>query len=547
MAANATIGKLNVILTGNAKELEGVLGSAEKRIAGFAARAAAPINNIAMGLTRLPSMILSPYTALAAGATAAVSQLVPLGQAAFKNFMPGGEIAAARMGVDEFFGGLEEGAQRGIDRMRHLQRESRRFGTTPGFMAGMERLAGPDAEITGKVFDKMLDFQAKLRSDPNFANSMKPFFKDVEKLKTAGLPELFHEAGDAMEKLPDQTAKLDFLGQVLNPKLADDAFYHFAGGSTAMKAAQGKATAGGAFTPANTVEDQQLREYERDLEQAKKDREYDQRLQKLARDANWQKYQKDSGPLAWARYLDNANNLARVDPTERTNAARNFLRKEGLITGKPAEQVDREALGKAQKQREQQEAAARELQAAEKARDDYYLSFRQGRLNRTYAPWEANLRGQDWFDKLRPNDQQTVLRRGAGVAAEQWSYDHRSPIERAAEQFRWMSSMPLSGLDRGRGIREVMGSLGFDKIRMGGATSLIESGSQAEASLLDSIRERDATESFQNDPAAMKEYLKQIAEGTERQNKANEKLGEQFADLAKAIEETKVNILRMGS
>jgi hypothetical protein len=546
MAANATIGKLNVLIGGSSKELDGVLGGVEKRLAGFSAKVSAPLNNITAGLTRLPSMILSPYTALAAGAGAIASQLVPLGQTLFKNFMPGGEVAAARAGVDQFFGGFEGGAQRGIDRMRHFQRESRRFGLSPQFIAGFEQLDDLDANATGPLLSKILDSQSKIRTDPAFAKSLQPFFRDVQALKGMNADEFFFAIADAMGRIGDQTGKIDLLSMFAGPELGPKGFFHFAGGSTAMKGAIGRASAGGAFTPADTADERALRQYERDLEQAKKDLENDQRLQKFARDRAYQKYQKDSGPLAWARYLDEANNLARVDPTTRTNVAREYLRKEGLL-GKPAERVDTKALEQQRLEREKREAAARELEAAEKVRDDYFKSFRQGSLNRKYAPWEAALRGQEFFDKLKPDDQRRAMMKAAGFAAEQFSYDHRSPMERAREQFRNIASMPeLSALDRGRGIRGVMGALGFDKIRMGGSAALIEAGSQAEASLLDSIRERDATSALQNDPAAMKEYLKQIAEAAERQNKADEKLGEQFADLAKAIEDTKVNVLRMG-
>jgi len=224
MAGSSTIGRLNVVLTGSAKELESVITGAEKRLAGFAAKASAPFSVMASAMKGVPAMLATSWATFSNPIDDVVKSF-----GALLEFTPGGKMKALQMGLTDGLSGIDDSAKRGVESLKYLRKEASRYGVTPEFFKGLEFMAGPDKDVVPDVLDKINDGMARLRQDPAARNALRPFIADIDELAKKNPAEFFAGVSDEVAKLDNRVAQLDLVGRVTSNKLADKAIGLFGG------------------------------------------------------------------------------------------------------------------------------------------------------------------------------------------------------------------------------------------------------------------------------------------------------------------------------
>jgi hypothetical protein len=149
-------------------------------------------------------------------------------------WIPGGEIAAIGLGLDEGFAGWLKKGQRGIDSMKRLFRDAEKFGISPQFLQAMERTMGPDAEYAILAIDKIADAQGKLRSgDVGLSRTLSPYL-DVKQFANNDSVNALLMLADAYDKYNNQVDRLNLSGSVVGNKNDDNVHNLLAGGSKAI-------------------------------------------------------------------------------------------------------------------------------------------------------------------------------------------------------------------------------------------------------------------------------------------------------------------------
>lgn len=132
-----SMGSLVVTLSASATEFEKVLMGAEKRLTGFAAKAASPINYAGKVGGLLAGSIASPAGIAASAAGAVASAFDPLSSHLFN--------------PEKFNQAMEAVVERTVD----LAREARKLDFQPQFLAGLKMAAGRDADAAIAAVKKL--------------------------------------------------------------------------------------------------------------------------------------------------------------------------------------------------------------------------------------------------------------------------------------------------------------------------------------------------------------------------------------------------------
>jgi len=164
MAANTTIGKLNVILTGSAKELESVITGAERRLAGFAAKATAPFTSLTSSVGKLAGL----------GGLAGAMFGGPVTGTAMAL---GGTALTQALGLGDHGAGLE----RALQKYRDLNEQTGKFGISPEFYRGFQLALGPQADMAESLLTKFEKFRASNPEVLRGTTSLEDAFKRVAK------------------------------------------------------------------------------------------------------------------------------------------------------------------------------------------------------------------------------------------------------------------------------------------------------------------------------------------------------------------------------
>lgn len=184
-----SIGKLNVVIGGDAGPLSRALSGASKSIVGFAAQAAAPLISLSGGLSAIAGIATGSMMAFAG----------PLGAIA-SAALPGGGLAALNMGL----GHTAEAFDNAKDRARELIHESHKLGVSAKFLAGVELAAGPDADKVPGMMMKLEKTMAMLKSggsDIHGKGGMLAQFVDVKELAQMEPEQQLRKIADAFAAL----------------------------------------------------------------------------------------------------------------------------------------------------------------------------------------------------------------------------------------------------------------------------------------------------------------------------------------------------------
>lgn len=211
-----TIGNLAVLISANADKFESVMNGIEKRTVSFTSR-----------LTDIPNKLIGGFGSLGSGFVSSADMVMKTAEN-LMSFLPGGRLAAVGLGLSGGLSGWGESAQRGLDTMQMLNRESERFGVSPKFFRALEMAAGPDANVVGLALDKMLGTMAKLRSgDKGLTDALTPFIDDMDELKKSNPEQFLLKIAEAASKINSQVERLGFLGNIVGDKAADDVNFMF--------------------------------------------------------------------------------------------------------------------------------------------------------------------------------------------------------------------------------------------------------------------------------------------------------------------------------
>lgn len=209
-----TIGNLAVLISANADKFESVMNGIEKRTVSFTSK-----------ITDIPNKVISGFGSLGSGFVSSADQVMRTAEN-LMSFLPGGKLAAVGMGLSGGLSGWGESAQRGLDTMQMLNRESERFGVSPKFFRALQMTAGADAQVVGPALDKILGAMGRLRSgDKGLTDAMTPFVDNLEQMKRLSPEDFLLKVADAYQKIGNQATKAAFAGSIFGDKMADDVHF----------------------------------------------------------------------------------------------------------------------------------------------------------------------------------------------------------------------------------------------------------------------------------------------------------------------------------
>lgn len=489
MAGNTTIGKLNVVISGQAEGFEKAIGRAEKSVAGFAKKLTAPIGGLTAGIAGIGGL----------GALAAGGIFNPI--AGLAKLLPGGGLAAQAAGLAD----VSEGFDRTLERYQQFHEATQKFGVSGGFFRSFQLALGPDADKAEKLLTK---FNKYLTTNPEITRGAKTREEALLKVR------------DAINAMENPLEKSD---------LAFKAF-----GKTGLEAL-------GALEPGKLEEKakivQEMGLYDPRVAGGAKEMRALMKELKLMKEANdalsfvFEKPMKQAEILYQKGGLGNtlqALSLAMESGMRRFDSMVGAVSKEGLLNmaGKPLKAGDigemseanrakfDEAIGKIQEMGkagidvyDQARELARSINATDEqmqnlekvigaAKERASLLFTEAyakqltvkEIIRDMPPWQAALYGQEGFRKASEKDQFQMQRMGALSAVGEINFANRGTFKTLESAFR---NIPGQA-ERGPGHQAEAAKLGMQFLgnaTRGGTAPLALQGSQEEAAMIDSIRQ----------------------------------------------------------